>query len=340
MKEDYPQDITLRQLQIFWVVVHAGSLTRAAKQLEMRQPSISQQLSKMERVLGGKLIRFVNNEMRLTPAGEFLRDEAGRILGAVDSAKAGLTEFFQGRRARFAVGALPSLARNLLVPAFAQLMNAGHHYSLDILEMMPGEAIEQLHGRTIDAAVITGYAARVRLSPGLKPIVLGEDAQLLAVPKGLPDLTAMTAPERELSPDDKEALNATIRYAFGSEHTHRVNQWYDHLLPGSRMLARCRTYESALALVERGCGVAIVPELSAFQGGRKLFDVRLYALPVAHRQTIALVPDHYLTLQSLKGFLEALKEAAATAEPRAVSPPPRFAMERLAPEVAAEAALR
>lgn len=48
-------------------------LTRAAKQLEMRQPSISQQLSKMERQLGGKLIRFVNNEMRLTQAGEFLR---------------------------------------------------------------------------------------------------------------------------------------------------------------------------------------------------------------------------------------------------------------------------
>ena len=50
---------------------------------------------------------------------------------------------------------------------------------------------------------------------------------------------------------------------------------------------------------------------SFFQSGRPLFDVRLYALPVPHRQTIALVPDHYVTLQSLKTFLEALKEAAA-----------------------------
>ena len=35
MDEANPQDLTLRQLQIFWVVVHAGSLTRAAKQLEI-----------------------------------------------------------------------------------------------------------------------------------------------------------------------------------------------------------------------------------------------------------------------------------------------------------------
>jgi DNA-binding transcriptional LysR family regulator len=338
MGEATPQDLTLRQLQIFWVVVHAGSLTRAAKQLEMRQPSISQQLSRMEHLLGGKLLRFVNNEMRLTPAGEFLRDEAGRILGAVDSVKAGLTEFFEGRRARFVVGALPSLARNLLVPAFARIAGAESRYVLDILEMMPGEAIEQLHGRTIDAALITGYAARVRLAHGLKPIVVGEDAQLLAVPRSVRDLSDIAAPERELPPAELAVLHATIRYAFGSEHTHRVNQWYDNLLPGSRMLARCRTFESALALVERGAGAAIVPELAAFQYGRPLFDVTLYALPVAKRQTIALVPDHYVTLQSLRGFLDAIREAAAEATAPVVAPPPRFALARLKAAAAAEPA--
>ena len=115
--EDFdPHDLTLRQLQILWTVAHAGSLTRAAKQLEMRQPSISQQISKMERTLGGKLVRFVNNEMRLTPAGEFLVEEAGRILGAVDHAKAGLTEFFSGERGRIVIGALPSLGCRSILP--------------------------------------------------------------------------------------------------------------------------------------------------------------------------------------------------------------------------------
>lgn len=330
IEEAGAQDLTLRQLQIFWAVVHAGSLTRAAKQLEMRQPSISQQLSKMERLLGGKLIRFVNNEMRLTPAGEYLRDEAGRILGAVDSVKAGLSEFFEGRRARFAVGALPSLARNLLVPAFELLVAAGNEFTLDVLEMMPGEAIEQLNGRMIDAALVTGYGARARAGGGLRSIVVGTDTQVLAVPRRFPDLSKISEPERQLPAAALGVLHSTIRYAFGTEHTRRVGQWYEALLPGSRMAARCRTFESALAFVEVGFGTAIVPELSAAQGGRPLFDVTLYRLPVPRREIVALVPDHYVTLQSLKSFLDALKESAADAPVLPVRPPPPFA-DRLKP---------
>src|SRR6188474_1311751 len=213
--EDFdPHDLTLRQLQILWTVAHAGSLTRAAKQLEMRQPSISQQISKMERTLGGKLVRFVNNEMRLTPAGEFLVAEAGRILGAVDQAKAGLSEFFSGERGRIVVGALPSLARNLLMPTFACLLEAKAGYVIDIVEMTPREAIEQLNGRMIDMALISGYAAATRLSAGLRHVVLMEDAQYLAVPRGVADLTEIDAPERQLAAADWEILNRTIRYAF------------------------------------------------------------------------------------------------------------------------------
>jgi hypothetical protein len=82
-------------------------------------------------------------------------------------------------------------------------------------------------------------------------------------------------------------------------------------------------------MVEMGLGSAIVPQLSAFQGGRPLFDVRLYALPVPHREIIALAPEHYVTLQSLRGFLDALRNAAAAMIMPAVAPVPRFATERL-----------
>ena len=321
------RDLTLRQLQIFWAVAHAGSLTRAAKQLEMRQPSISQQLSKMEQALGGKLIRFVNNEMRLTPAGQFLLEEAGRILGAVDRATTGLTEFFEGRRGRLVVGALPSLARNLIIPALPRLMTEKSGYFLDIIEMMPREAVEQLHGRLVDVAVISGYAGRS--GAGLRAIPLLEDAQLLAVPPHLPDLSGVEAPERELAPTDARILNSTIRYAFGSEHSARVNAWYDSLLPASTMVARSRSFESALAFVEAGLGVAIVPELAARHQDRPLFDLTLYALPIPRRRTFAVLPDHYLTLPALRVFLDALKDGAAAIAPLPVRDAPIFARTRL-----------
>jgi len=329
MDESGLRDLTLRQLQILWTVAHAGSLTRAAKQLNMRQPSVSQQISKMEHALGGKLMRFVNNEMRLTPAGEFLVEHAGRILGEVDLAKAGLSEFFTGQRGRLVVGALPSLARNLLMPAFKQLLETRSGYVLDIVEMTPREAIEQLHGRMIDMALISGYATVSRLSAGLRHVLVAEDAQFLAVPRGLPDLTEIADPEKELGAHDWEVLNRTVRYAFASEHTERVNRWYDELLPGSRMVARCRSFESALAFVEMGLGTAIVPELSVHQNGRPLFDVTLYAVPLPARKTLLVAPDHHFNLPHLKAFLAAFSAVSEQVPRMRAKPAPLFAERRL-----------
>ena len=322
-------ELTLRQLQIFWTVAHAGSLTKAAKQLAMRQPSISQQLGKMESLIGGKLVRFVNNEMRLTPAGEFLLAEAGQILGAVDRAKAGLSEFFEGKRGRLAVGALPSLARNLLMPAFQRLTADGGNYFLDIFETTPREAIEQLNGRMIDMALISGYAAVARLSPGLQPILIAEDPQLLVAPEGLPDLSGMKAPEKELEPADLTILNRTVRFAFGSEHSNRIDLWYDRLLPQNVAVARCRSYDSALPFVELGLGTALVPDLALQQQGRQLLKATLYDVPLPPRQTVALIPDHYVRLPAFQLFLDVLRDVAQSMPRLKVRPAPPFARERL-----------
>lgn len=323
-------DFTLRQLQIFWTVAQTRSLTRAAKQLDIRQPSISQQLSRMEHAVGGKLIRFVNSEMRLTPAGEFLLEEAGRILGAVDRASAGLAEFFAGSRGRLAVGALPSVARNLLVPAFERLRERHPGYTLDIVEVTPREAAEQLHGRILDVAIVSTYAATART--GLRAIPVLADEQRLAVPNTMPDLSNVSDPESELSGEDLGLLRRTVRYVFGSEHSDRVNSWYDELIPGAEFAARCRSYETALAFVEGGVASAIVPELAVRQGARRLFDVTLYALPVPPRQTVLLVPEQYVSLPGTKALAEALGAAASATVPIDVRPVPGFAKRGLVEE--------
>jgi molybdate transport repressor ModE-like protein len=49
-------DITLKQMQIFRAVVIAGSITKASRRVGLSQPSISQQLAKLEERLGTQLI--------------------------------------------------------------------------------------------------------------------------------------------------------------------------------------------------------------------------------------------------------------------------------------------
>ena len=73
--------ITLNQLRVFWAVAHSDSLTRAAKQLGVTQPALSQQLAKLENALGGQLFDRVNNQLVLSDAGRLPaaqgRDRAG-----------------------------------------------------------------------------------------------------------------------------------------------------------------------------------------------------------------------------------------------------------------------
>ena len=103
--------ITIAQLRVFWAVAHSESLTRAAKQLGVTQPSLSQQLAKLEAALGGRLFDRVNNQLVLTDAGRFLLRKAEVVLAELDEAEAGLAEFKMGRRSRIAIGALASIAR-------------------------------------------------------------------------------------------------------------------------------------------------------------------------------------------------------------------------------------
>lgn len=324
--KDGQHQFTLRQLQIFWTVAQTRSLTRAAKQLDVRQPSISQQLSRMEHAVGGKLLRFVNNELRLTAAGEFLLNETGAILAAVDRASAGLSEFFEGGRGQLAVGALPSLARNLLSPAFARLREKHPGYVLDIVEATPREAREQLNGRMLDAAIMSDYTEAT--GHGLSSTVVLNDRQLLAVPRQLPDLTDVENLDATLSTSALETMRRTARYAFGSEHTARVNAWYDKLLPGSDTTLRCRTFESALAFVEEGLGVAIVPEMAVRQGSRVLFDVTLYELGLPERHIVMLTPTQTAKLPSIIALETALKEAAAAIDTLPTRPVPAFAKQK------------
>ena len=64
--------ITLRRLQIFWVVAHSETLTKAAKQLGVAQPSLSQQISSLEGSVGAKLFERRSNRMTLTEEGRNL----------------------------------------------------------------------------------------------------------------------------------------------------------------------------------------------------------------------------------------------------------------------------
>lgn len=312
--------LTLQQLRIFWSVAHSPSMTQVAKQLGLSQPSLSQAIAKMERSLGGRLFDRVNNRLVLTDAGRFLLHRAEVILAEVDEAEAGLAEFRLGRRARISVGALPSLARSLLPHAYRTALARVPDLELDVHEVPPAEAIEQLYGRNLQIALVaSGSIANNRIS--FARVDVATDRYALAVPQGLV-LDRVRDPASDLGRDARETLARCITFNFGNAHTQNLEQWYRRVIPHHRPIAQCRSYETALAMVEAGLGITLVPELAASLNGRALFDVRLYAVPERERAIVALTPAQYLRVDPHRTFLDALKGVPCPAPPPLAPTPP------------------
>lgn len=319
--------VTLHQLRLFWAMAHARSLTSAAKQLGISQPALSQALGKLERLLGTRLVERRANRLELTEAGRFLLERTGRLLAEADALDAGLSAFKAGLKGRVAVGALASIARTLLPAALATARQRAPELALDVHELAPQEAIEQLYGRTIEMAIVSETAVASDHLPFART-PLCRDGYALATPEHVV-LDGLVEPERELAAPARAVLSQVIEFNFGTLHADRIAEWYRRVLPEARGVARVRNYETALSMVEAGLGVALVPQLTAQLAGRVLFAVRLYDVPTFERRLVALMPSHRRSMEPLNTFLRALEAESRRLRLVPVAPAPPFVLDRV-----------
>ncbi len=298
--------MTLHQLRIFWAVAHAKSFTKASKVLGLAQPSLSQQISKLEKDVGTQLFNRDSSQMNLTDAGIFLARKAELILAGVEEATIGLREFSEGTRGVIAVGALSSIARNLIPNAVTRFGESFPDIEIDIHETAPAEALDLLYGRRLNIAMLATDSIASSAS-SFHQTPTATDPYVLAVPKGI-DLTNIQNVEADLPETERAVINSTIQFNFGSLHKRRIEEWYQRVLPHYRVISQTRTYEVALSMVQEGLGVAVVPAMTAIIGPDKSFDVTLYRTKLPDRDIVALTPSQYVRVEPYACFLKVLSE--------------------------------
>lgn len=95
----------IKRLQYFLAVVEEGQITRAAQNLHMAQPPLSQQLKLFETELGVQLIeRKGSRKIRLTDAGQALRGRAEQILDLIDRTEKEVKDAAAGLQGTLAIG--------------------------------------------------------------------------------------------------------------------------------------------------------------------------------------------------------------------------------------------
>ena len=96
------------QLRYVCAIAETGSFSRAAERCQVAQPSLSQQVLKLEEDLGAKLFDRLGRSVRLTEAGRAFVSHARAILEKMDLARASVSEKNADLRGSVSVGVICS----------------------------------------------------------------------------------------------------------------------------------------------------------------------------------------------------------------------------------------
>lgn len=172
--------MNLKALEGFMAMAKAGSLSRAARQMNVAQPALSRVLATLESELGQTLFLRHARGVTLTDAGALLRERAETILADVSRLSGDLRARVAEPQGRLAVGLPPSFASAFAVGATAHFMARAPRAHLTLREGPTQDLLAALSNSELDAAVATlgTHSRRFDVT------VLGRDHMGIFCPRG------------------------------------------------------------------------------------------------------------------------------------------------------------
>ncbi len=144
----------VHQLRYFCAVARHGTFTRASEVEHVAQPSLSQQIRKLESELGSRLFDRLPRSAKLTVFGRAFLPKAERILRELEAAKTELLEMAGDEKGDVDLGIIPTISAYLL-PKLLKGFSARHPLvGVNIVEDITPVLLERLHQGTIDMAVV------------------------------------------------------------------------------------------------------------------------------------------------------------------------------------------
>jgi DNA-binding transcriptional LysR family regulator len=185
----------LNQLRIFSEISKAGNITRAAERLKLSQPAVSKQLVELEQNVGMALFDRLPRGVRLTAAGEILREHAARILVTELAAEQELAELAGLSRGRLSVGASTTIGSYLVPKLFGEFHRAHPQIQLE-LEIANTAAIQDaVLDNRVDLGLTEGFVA----SDALDVEIVHRDEMVAIAARGHPLLAQTPLPARALA---------------------------------------------------------------------------------------------------------------------------------------------
>jgi LysR family hydrogen peroxide-inducible transcriptional activator len=144
----------LHQLRYFCAVAETGSFSRAAEQSHISQPSLSQQILKLEDELGARLFDRLGRSVRLTDLGKTFLPRARAVLRELEAAKGDVVEHKDSVGGVVTIGVIPTVAPYLLPPYLTTFSKKFPQARLTVVEEITPVLLDRLRAGTIDVAIL------------------------------------------------------------------------------------------------------------------------------------------------------------------------------------------
>jgi molybdate transport repressor ModE-like protein len=281
-------NLTSIQLALLVEIERTGSLARAALNLDVSPPAVSQQLTRIEKDVGVALVERGSRGARLTALGRRLAQHGAVVNAELERAQQAAEEFLGTHANRLRIGAPPSLSVALLPDVLATLRYRFPKAELSVTDIMSDAGSDLVADDVLDIALTATYVnqptndrlvAHSLLSDPIL-VVLPDDHKLARADTSFPVDLAELAAEDWVSgplgrPSRVQLENAAAEHGF---------------LP--RVPFQTESYDVAQALSDAGVAIALVPKLAL--SDRLATKARPLSSPLS-RQVDAVTPrstDH------------------------------------------------
>ena len=295
----------MHQLRYFAAVARMGNFTRAAEACRVAQPSLSQQIRKLEEEVGERLLERGRARTALTPAGTLFLPHALGILETAERGARAVREMDGEVRGRIVLGVLPTIAPYFL-PEVLRLFRK-RHAAVDWVvqeettaRLLQGMGIEE---NAIDLALISDAPA----DPGLRLETLFREELLLCLPKRHP----LVRQERVTAADLRQEKFILMEegHCLGAQaHEYcRTKGFHPHI--------SCRSVQigTVQALVQAGLGISLIPQMARVGPAPQGLVYRSLHGAKPSRPIILALPKQRKPSPAVTALAEFLREGEKTA---------------------------
>jgi LysR family hydrogen peroxide-inducible transcriptional activator len=245
----------VHQLRYFCAVAETGNFTRAAEREQVAQPSLSQQIMKLEEELAVRLFDRLGRSVRLTDMGQMFLPRARAILSELRAAKEEVAQRQSSVSGPISVGVIPTIAPYFMPTRIAMFSRQYPEAALSVVEDVTVRLMDRLRAGLLDMAVMA-LPAR---GHDLECYPLRTERLFAILPKG-----HRLGKKRSLM---MKELREEPFLLLRDDHCFRETSI--EICKRARMMPQVifesGQFSSILGMVGAGLGVSIVPEMALEQ---------------------------------------------------------------------------